>query len=109
MNKVRFGIVGVGNMGVNHLQSLKKVARAELAAVCDINRQRADSVAAEHGIKAFYNHRDLYASGMIDAVIIVTPHYSHTPLTIDAFNAGLHVLCDKPIAVHKSLSTNKII
>lgn len=101
MNKVRFGIVGVGNMGGNHLQSLKKVERAELTAVCDFNRQRADSVAAEHGVKAFYDHRDLYASGMIDAVLIVTPHYAHTPLTIDAFSAGLHVLCDKPIAVHK--------
>ena len=102
MNKVRVGIVGVGGMGASHLLSLKKVARAELVAVCDINRRRADSVAAEHGVKAFYDHHDLYASGMVDAVLIVTPHYSHTPLTINAFNAGLHVLCDKPVAAHKA-------
>jgi len=41
-------------------------------------------------------------SGEIDAVLIVTPHYSHTPLTIAAFESGLHVLCEKPIAVHKA-------
>lgn len=102
MDKVRFGIIGVGGMGANHLQSLKQCRHAVLTAVCDTNRECADRVASENQVKAFYDANAMYESGAIDAVLIVTPHFSHTPLTIAAFERKIHVLCDKPVAAQKA-------
>ena len=49
--------------------------------------------------KQFDRHEDLFTSGDVDAVLVVTPHYSHPDITIAAFEHGLHVLCEKPAAV----------
>lgn len=102
MDKIRLGFVGVGSMGKNHVRSAKAVPNIELTAVCDIKQEVANAVAAEHSVPAFYDHESLFKSGLIDAVMIVTPHYAHTPIAIDAFAAGLHVMSDKPVAVHKA-------
>ncbi|WP_419647733.1 Gfo/Idh/MocA family protein, partial [Victivallis vadensis] len=99
-DKVRLGVVGIGVMGTNHLRSTAAAGNLTVAAVCDIRKERADRAAAEYKVPAFYSHRELLESGLIDAVLIVTPHYSHTPIAIDAFRAGIHVLSDKPVAVH---------
>lgn len=102
MDKVRLGIIGVGNMGSAHVRSIANLTKkASLAAICDRDREKADKIAAESGCKAFHDANELINSGEIDAVIIATPHYDHTPLAIAAFKAGLHVLTEKPIAVHK--------
>ncbi|MBN1863748.1 MAG: Gfo/Idh/MocA family oxidoreductase [Victivallales bacterium] len=101
MEKVRIGVIGVGGMGSNHLESIKKTERADLAAVCDIRKDVADEKALKYGVKAYYRGEDMMKSGDVDAVIIATPHYDHTPLTIAGFEHGLHVLTEKPIAVHK--------
>jgi predicted dehydrogenase len=102
MKKVKFGIVGVGGMGASHLQSMKLCTNAVLTAVCDIDKPCADRVGAENNVNVYYDAEDMYNSGDIDAVLIVTPHYSHTPLAISAFDKGIHVISDKPIAVHKA-------
>lgn len=102
MNIVNFGIVGLGGMGVEHIASLKKSPFAELKAVCDSNIKIADEQAEINNVPAFYNAKDLFDSGKIDAVIIATPHYFHTPIAVAAFDAGIHVLCEKPVAVHKA-------
>ena len=101
MKKLRFGIIGVGVMGPNHLNSMKGCQFAEPVAVCDIDRARADLIGGESGLKIFYDAEDLFASGCVDAVLIVTPHYEHTPLAIRAFECGLHVMSDKPVGAHK--------
>lgn len=102
MKKVRLGLIGVGSManGV-HLNNIPKTRDLELTAVCDIVKERADKAAATHKCAAFTDHRALLKSGLCDAVLIVTPHYDHTTIGIDALNAGLHVLVEKPISVHK--------
>jgi predicted dehydrogenase len=97
--KVRIGVIGVGGMGQGHCEAVKQVEAAELTAVCDIDRKTADMVAAKYGVPAFYNHKDLLKSGLVDAITIATPHYDHPPIAIDAFRRGLHVLSEKPIAV----------
>jgi predicted dehydrogenase len=102
MDKVRIGIIGVGGMGSLHCRQVKETARTELVAVCDIDRKVADARAAEHGVKAWYDGEKLIRSGTVDAVMIATPHYFHTPLAIAALDGGLHVLTEKPIAVHKA-------
>ncbi len=110
MDKVRIGIIGVGNMGTGHIHSIKDIPQAELAAICDSNKERADEKLklAPEGCKVFYSTEELFNSGAVDAVIVSVPHYDHTPITIAAFEKGLHVLCEKPVAVTKSLAQQMI-
>lgn len=102
MNKVRVGIVGIGNMGSCHVAAVRELPHAQLTAVCDIESRKMDKVVKSTKCKAFTDAAKMFKSKLIDAVIIATPHYDHTPLAIDAFAAGLHVLTEKPIAVHKA-------
>ena len=100
METVRFGVVGVGNMGTYHCNYLDTVEHARLAAVCDIDSKKLAAAATKFpNAKQFERHEDLFKSGVVDAVLIVTPHYSHPDITIAAFDHGLHVLCEKPAAV----------
>jgi predicted dehydrogenase len=87
-------------MGRLHARDIHQLAATELVAVCDTRRARADEVAALYGVKAYYDYRDLLAGAGAEALLIATPHYDHTPISIDALQQGLHVLVEKPIAVH---------
>lgn len=101
MDCVRLGVIGVGGMGTAHVQSLLKgdVKRVKLTAVCDIEPGKLEPY---HDLKTFTDSRELIRSGLVDAVLIATPHYDHTTIGIDAFEQGLHVLTEKPISVHKA-------
>lgn len=98
---VRIGIVGIGNMGSAHARSILagKVSRLELAAVCDFDPAKLARVPQ---VKGFSSSDAMIASGLIDAILIATPHYDHTTIGIAALKAGLHVLVEKPISVHKA-------
>lgn len=102
MKEVRIGVIGLGGMGLNHIESIEKTDGVRLTAVCDLIKELADEQAEKNKVKAYYNADEMMKSGEVDAVLIVTPHYDHTPITIAAFEAGLHVLTEKPIAVHKA-------
>lgn len=103
MTKVRFGIIGVGNMGRVHAYSLLgDIKDAELGAVCDINPERMEW-AEEHlpeGVQRYSSPVELFAARTVDAVLIATPHYDHPTLAIEALNAGYHVLIEKPAGVY---------
>ena len=98
--KVNLAVIGLGNMGVPHTKDIQAIENAQLLAVCDIKKERADNIADQYGIKAYYNYQDLLLDRNIDAIIIATPHYDHTPISIAALNKGIHVLTEKPVAVH---------
>jgi predicted dehydrogenase len=100
-NLVRVGIIGVGDMGSVHAKSLLagKINRCVLTAVCDHN---AEHLTPFPQAKAFTRGEDLIRSGLVDAVLIATPHYDHTVTGMDALRQGLHVLVEKPISVHKA-------
>ncbi|MBQ8508586.1 MAG: Gfo/Idh/MocA family oxidoreductase [Clostridia bacterium] len=104
MEKVRFGIVGFGNMGSGHAKYLVpgEVKGAELTAICDIKPAKLERAKELYGDKIAYfdNHMDMFKSGLVDAVIIATPHYFHPTIGIDAFRAGLHVISEKPAGVY---------
>ncbi len=102
MKEVKIGIIGLGIMGTEHIKTVEKIKNVRLTAVCDIKKELADERAKENNVKAYYTANELMHSGEVDAVLIATPHYYHTPITIDAFEAGLHVISEKPIAVHKA-------
>lgn len=99
-NKLRMAVIGVGNMGRLHVQDVHSLANTLLVAVCDINRERADAAAAQYGVKAYYDYRDLLAGADLDGLLIATPHFDHTPISIAALQQGIHVLVEKPIAAH---------
>ena len=103
MDKVRIGIIGMGNIGRFHAGYLLegKVSRAELVAVCSTSPHKLDDYKAK-GLKVFGDGNELIASGEIDAVIVATPHYQHTSLGIAAIEAGVHVMVEKPISAHKA-------
>ena len=105
MEKVRFGVIGAGNMGKKHIESIAEgaVEGAELCAVCDVKSSRLDMIKEEvkpEGVKYFTDGHELITSGLVDAVIIATPHYFHPTIGIDAFENGLHVLTEKPVGVY---------
>jgi predicted dehydrogenase len=99
--EVRIGVVGVGGMGGFHADHIMKgkVSRARLTAVCDVIPKQMDRF---EGVKKYGHHAQLLASGDVDAVMIATPHYDHTTVAIAAFERGIHVLTEKPLAVHKA-------
>lgn len=103
MTKVRYGIIGIGNMGRAHALSLvEDVKGAELAAVCDISPERLEWAAEQlpEKVKLFSTATAMFQSGAIDAVLISTPHYDHPPLAVEALGYGLHVLIEKPAGVY---------
>jgi predicted dehydrogenase len=105
MEKVRFGIIGIGNMGSSHSKKLLngKIENGVLTAICDLKPAKTDAILALPGaenVKAFTDYKEMLASGLCDAVIVAVPHYSHPQMTIDALNAGLHVICEKPAGVY---------
>ncbi len=103
MDAVRYGVIGVGNMGTSHARQFfnKNIDGAVLGAVCDTNPKRLEWAENEFGdkVRRFDNAEAMFTSGEVDAVIVATPHYDHPPLTIKALQAGLHVMCEKPAGV----------
>jgi predicted dehydrogenase len=101
MTKVRLGLIGLGNIGQHHANYLSagKVSRAELTAVADAVPSKLDKYKS---LATFTDPEELMKSGLVDAIIIATPHYQHTTLGIAALRLGLHVMVEKPISAHKA-------
>ncbi len=98
--KVRIAVIGVGSMGSSHVRDLAAMPNVELAAVCDIDPATAGRVAAQYHVPAYHDAIDLLDRERPQAITIATPHYFHTPISIAAFERGVHVLTEKPLAVH---------
>ena len=103
MDFVKFGIIGIGNMGSGHVRFIGELSNAKLTAVCDINPKAFDRIAPEtrEKIKCYTDVDTFLKEADIEAVIIAVPHYFHPDLAIKALNAGKHIIVEKPIAVHK--------
>ncbi len=104
MDKVKIGIIGIGNMGSGHCGILLKgaIENAELAAVADVkeNRRKWAAENLPDCVKIYESDKELIQSGSCDAVLIAVPHYQHPEITIRALEAGLNVLCEKPAGVY---------
>lgn len=100
MKKVKVAVIGVGLIGYRHALCLKLYPKAELTAVCDIDRRRAEEVAGELSVpKTYYDFESLVQDPEVDAVIVATPDHLHRDPVVAALEAGKHVLCEKPLAV----------
>jgi predicted dehydrogenase len=100
-DQVRVGVAGTSWFAQTlHLASLESHPSAEVVAICGRDRERAGQVAAEHGIpQVFTDYRQMITSGRLDALVVVTPDATHFPITMSALEAGLHVMCEKPMAL----------
>ena len=103
MSKLKIGLIGCGGIANNkHMPALAKLsAKCEMVAFCDIVVERAEKAAKEFGVegaKVFTDYRDLLAMPEVDVVHVLTPNVAHAPITVDAFAAGKHVMCEKPMA-----------
>jgi predicted dehydrogenase len=102
LKKIHIGIVGTGGMANYHAQEFLKITGVELAAVCDVDAQRAGEFAAKHGGSAqvFTDFKKFLSAGGVDAISNVTPDSLHAPLSLQAIAAGKHILCEKPLATN---------
>ncbi|HTP60051.1 MAG TPA: Gfo/Idh/MocA family oxidoreductase, partial [Spirochaetia bacterium] len=98
-DKIRVGIIGVGQIGKHHLSNYAKVPGATVVALADVNAQELARVAAEAGITAtFSDFRQLLSRDDVDAVDVCLHNNFHQPVTVAALEAGKHVYCEKPMA-----------
>ena len=104
MDFVKFGVIGIGNMGSAHVNFIEELSNTKLTAVCDINPAAFDRIAPKirEKIQCFTDADSFFKEADVDAVLIAVPHYDHPDLAIKAMNAGKHIIVEKPIAVHKA-------
>lgn len=102
MKKLKIGIVGCGGIANGkHMPSLSRIEEVEMVAFCDIVPERAEEAAKKYGAEGaavYTDYKQLLADESIDVVHVLTPNREHSFITIDALEAGKHVMCEKPMA-----------
>ena len=105
MEKIKLGIIGIGNMGSGHAGNIKNgcCPEIELTAIADINPERLDFAKQQNyaeNIKYFSTAEQMLDSGIINACMIAVPHYDHTKYAIECMRRGIHVMVEKPAGVY---------
>ena len=104
MEKVRLGILGIGNMGSGHCKNIlaEPGCEIELAAVCDVKEDRRNWAKENlpESVAIFDNAEDMMSSGTCDAILVAVPHYDHPKYVLEALKHGLHVISEKPAGVY---------
>ena len=115
MGKLRIAIVGCGGIAnQKHMPSIKANAdKADMVAFCDIIPERAEKAAKEYGVegaKVYTDYKEMLADTSVefDVVHVCTPNVAHCPITVAAFEAGKHVMCEKPMA-HNTEDARKML
>lgn len=99
MKDIQFAIIGCGRIAQRHAEHIGTMAR--LSAVCDTKRQRADELADKYGCRAYYDIDELLArEPSVEVVSICTPNALHADHSVKSLQAGKHVVCEKPMALH---------
>jgi predicted dehydrogenase len=100
IDTIRFGLIGAGRVSPRHVQSISELAGARLVAIADVVASRAERIAKEQHAQAYSDYRKMLERDDIDVVNICTPSGLHAQMTIDALQAGKHVICEKPMALN---------
>ncbi|MFC0470654.1 Gfo/Idh/MocA family protein [Halalkalibacter kiskunsagensis] len=102
MSTLKVAVIGCGSIAkYRHLPEYNANNQVEIVAVCDIVPERAEQMAEEYGALAFTDYKEVLKVNGLDAISVCLPNYLHAPVSIDALNAGKHVLCEKPMATSK--------
>jgi len=96
-NSIHFGIIGCGRIAQRHAEHISK--RGKLVKVCDVVNEKADQLAKQYGAKAYYSVPEFLSGEKLDVVAICSPNGLHAEHAIQSLNAGIHVLCEKPMAL----------
>jgi predicted dehydrogenase len=100
VDKLKWGIIGCGVIAPWHAESVIDSETADLVAVCDVDEAKGQAFAEKYGGATLYtDYRQMLSKGGLDVVSICTPSGLHSEMTIAAAEAGVHVLCEKPMAI----------
>ena len=94
---LRIGVIGAGRIGIVHSGSVHDTEGAELAVIVDAVEESAAKLAGKYGVKHTTNVDDIFTKGDVDAIIVGSPTPTHVDLISRAIDAGIHVLCEKPV------------
>ena len=100
MKELKVGIIGCGNIFPMHARSIINIKGIKLSAVCDIKKGRALHKAKEYGCNCYTDYKEMLKKEKLDTVHILTPHYLHAPMAIDAAKAKANILVEKPMAIN---------
>jgi predicted dehydrogenase len=98
--KMKFGIVGIGGIGRQHAANISGSDEVDLAAICDMNLEAAEELAAQYEVPAFATVGEMLGTASVDGVVVAVPHPAHRPVVEEVFAAGKHVIVEKPLAAH---------
>jgi len=98
---LRYGIIGSGMMGHEHIRNVQLLDDARVVALADPDRDMLESATAlaGDGAKAYTSHADMLAAGGLDALIVAAPNHLHHPIMLDCLKTELPILCEKPLGV----------
>ena len=101
MDEIRYGVIGTGMMGIEHIENLAAVDGAVVTAVADPDDGRRELGAKTVGPHAqkFTSHQELIDADVCDAVVLVSPNYTHHEVLGDLLASDLHVLTEKPMCI----------
>jgi predicted dehydrogenase len=99
--KLRVGLIGAGGIAHTHTDNYKKYEDVEVLAACDVSEAGLKKFGDKYGVKALYpDWKTMLKETQLDAVSVCTPNGLHCTATVDALNAGCHVLVEKPLAMN---------
>lgn len=96
---LKVAIIGCGNIFTMHATSAHHLNNAQIVAVCDVKKDRADKAANKYACKAYYDYKELIEKEKLDVVHVCVPHYLHPIISKYALEHGVNVLCEKPMAI----------
>ena len=101
MRRIGIGIIGTGGIAATHAKAVQSLEEAELVAGCDIVESRVQDFACRYGVSAVYtDSHAFFQDPRVEAALVCTPHIAHCPLAIQAAQAGVHVMVEKPLSVN---------
>lgn len=102
MEKLKLGIIGMGNMGGGHFRNVMagKCPSVEITAICDIDSGKLEKYCQYPQVAQFTDLTAMLESGLVEAVLIAVPHYDHPKVAIACFQHNIHVLTEKPAGVY---------
>ncbi|NLJ10638.1 MAG: Gfo/Idh/MocA family oxidoreductase [Treponema sp.] len=100
MKRIRFGILTYGKVAHLHAQALQAIPELELVSVWGRDREKREQFAETYNIKAFDDISKMIRTAQVDAVLVASPHPQHVEHSLEALEAGAHVLIEKPMALH---------
>ncbi len=99
---MKFALIGCGAIAKKHIESLKRIPEAEIVAVCDVNKDIAESVAKAYDLPYYLDHRRMVADEQIDVLCVLTPSGAHSSVILDLVEFGKHFVVEKPLTLKLS-------